>query len=377
VEIFGSEGGLKSPLFEEIARMWRFWGCEVLEGEGDVQGHQRVWKFSEFADAFVVFSLNFAFGLCYNTGKVRGISMVTYYFSDPSGAMKQVGHIQRNCWIDMVAPTEAEVKLIAESLKIPTDFITDALDTFERARIEEEEGALLIIVDFPITEGDAFETMPMGIIMVEHQIVTVCLKENPILEPFRKKQVKNFFTYKKSRFALQILQGIAVQYLRDLRLLNRKTEEAERALHESVKNKQLFDMMNIEKSLVYMLTSLKSKRMVLEKIRRQKVLRMYEEDEELLEDVIIETSQALEMAEIHSNVLGGSMDAYASIINNNMNEVMKFLTLVTIVLTVPTLVFSFYGMNVDFPPATWVQTIILSLVLAMASIWILWVRKVL
>lgn len=314
--------------------------------------------------------------------------MLNYYLSDLNRkeGFKRIEELQRNCWIDMVAPTGKEVKLITESLNIPADFITDALDTYERTRIEEEDGALLIIVDFPITtkneEEETFETMPMGIIMVEHHVVTVCLKENPILEPFRRNLVKNFFTSKKSRFALQIMQAISVQYLRDLRLLNRKTEEAERALHQSVKNKQLLDIMNIEKSLVYVLTSLKSKRMVLEKIRRQKVLKMYEEDEELLEDVIIETNQALEMAEVHSNVLGSSMDAYASIINNNMNEVMKFLTLFTIILTMPTLVFSFYGMNVDLPLVVsesyaWFWTIILSVVLGIISIWILWIRKVL
>jgi len=311
--------------------------------------------------------------------------MLNMYLSDYCGHLQAIGHVQKDCWIDMVAPTAAEIGIVSDSLNIPRDFITDALDNYERARIEREGGALLIIVDFPMMardeiNGETFETMPMGIIITEQHFITVCLHKNPILGMFIANQVKGFFTFKKSRFALQILQHIAFRYLRDLKQLNKKTEAAEKILHESVKNKHLFEMMNIEKSLVYIVTSLKSNRVVVEKIMRQKLLKMYEDDEDLLEDVIIETSQALEMAEVHSNVLSGCMDAYASIIANNMNDVMKFLTLFTILLTVPTLVFSFYGMNVELPygagPFAWVTTLALSILLGIILSWILWIKKI-
>lgn len=286
----------------------------------------------------------------------------------------------------MVSPTESEINLMAGVLNVPSDFITDALDNYERPRIEREDDSLLIIADFShVTYDDidkeVFETMPMGIIITENYITTICLKQNPILEPFLANGIKGFFTHKKTRFSLQILQQISFRYIRDLAQLSKKTQDAEKDLHESVKNKHLFQIMNIEKSLVHFITSLKSNRTVLQKILRQNLLKMYEEDEDLLEDVIIETDQAIEMAEVHSNVLSGSMDAYASIIANNMNDVMKFLTLFTIILTVPTLVFSFYGMNVSLPygagPFSWVVTIVLSLILGLFLALILWRKGIL
>ncbi|EHZ3605571.1 magnesium transporter CorA family protein, partial [Listeria monocytogenes] len=165
----------------------------------------------------------------------------------------------------------------------------------------------------------------------------------------------------KTRFALQILYMISTTFLRHLKRLNRQTDEIEKELHESMKNKQLYDLMGIEKSLVYFVTALKSNKVVLDKMMRQNIVKMYEEDQDLLEDVIIENRQGIEMAEVHSNILSGMMDAYASIISNNMNIVMKFLTSFTIILTIPTMVFSFYGMNVKLPfmntPMAWMLTL--------------------
>jgi len=306
--------------------------------------------------------------------------MLQFYLSEENSALYEVNNIQKNCWINMIHPTEGEIRQVSSKLNIPLDFIVDALDNYERSRVERDEDKVLIIVDFPIMINDeTYETIPIGMIITEHNFITVCLKESPILDGFVNNHIKSFFTFKKTRFALQILQVIASHYLRDLKTLNRRTEVAEKSLHESVQNKNLFALMNIEKSLVYFLTSLKSNKLVLDKMMRQNFLKMYEDDDDLLDDVIIEMNQAIEMAGVHSSILSGMMDVYASIISNNMNDVMKFLTLFTIILTVPTLVFSFYGMNVDLPfehtPLAWIITIVISLFLAAFLAWIFWKKK--
>ncbi|EAG9542588.1 magnesium transporter CorA family protein, partial [Listeria monocytogenes] len=192
-------------------------------------------------------------------------------------------------------------------------------------------------------------------------------------------RIKGFYTHMKTRFALQILYMISTTFLRHLKRLNRQTDEIEKELHESMKNKQLYDLMGIEKSLVYFVTALKSNKVVLDKMMRQNIVKMYEEDQDLLEDVIIENRQGIEMAEVHSNILSGMMDAYASIISNNMNIVMKFLTSFTIILTIPTMVFSFYGMNVKLPfmntPMAWMLTLGFAFGIAGALAIVFWRRK--
>ncbi len=310
--------------------------------------------------------------------------MLNCYLSEMDGTFHEVDSIEKNCWINMVHPTESEIRKVSSQLNIPLDFIIDALDNDERSRIERDEDKVLIIVDFPVVTYDefeiaTFETIPIGMIVTEHNFITVCLRESQVLNEFINKRVKNFFTFKKTRFALQILHVIATHYLRFLKQLNRKTDDIEKSLHESVKNKHLFELMNIEKSLVYFLTSLKSNKMVLDKMMRQNILRMYEDDEELLEDVIIENKQAIEMADVHSNILSGMMDAYASIISNNMNNVMKFLTSFTIILSLPTMVFSFYGMNVDLPfenvHLAWIITLAIAVVLSFVTAWVFWKKR--
>lgn len=310
--------------------------------------------------------------------------MIHYYLTDTSGTLKETNQLERQSWINMINPTHDEINSVSTELDIPLDFIVDALDNFERSRIERDEDKVLIIVDIPIVdkddmENDVFDTIPLGIIVTEHNFITVCLRSTQILDNFVQNRVKGFHTNMKTRFALQILLNTATFYLRDLRLLNKRTEETEMKLHKAINNEQLFDILNIEKSLIYILTSLKSNRIVLEKLARQKFLKIYEEDDDLLEDVIIEMNQAIEMAEVHNNVLSGVMDAYASIISNNVNDIMKFLTLITIILTVPTLVFSFYGMNVSLPyestPGAWLITLFISLVFSLFLAWFLWKRK--
>ncbi|MDM5330511.1 magnesium transporter CorA family protein [Neobacillus sp. CF12] len=310
--------------------------------------------------------------------------MLEIYKSTETKVLEQVDNISKGCWVNMYAPTEEEINKVASEANIYVDFIRDALDDEERPRIEREDGQVYIIVDYPyITHDDAgfpiYETIPIGIVLTDECIITVSLKDTPILEVFKNNKIKEFFTFKKNRFALQILAIITSYYLRYLKQINKRTNEIERELHQSMKNKELYAFLALEKSLVYFTTSLKSNKVVLDKILRFSYIKMYEEDKDLLEDVMIEKIQAIEMAETYSSILSGMMDAFASIISNNVNIVMKFLTSFTIILSFPTIVFSFYGMNVDLPfqnspHAFWIS-ITVACVLSTLTALIFWKKK--
>ena len=263
---------------------------------------------------------------------------------------------EKGNWINMISPSEDEIMDVCKNLKINEDFIRYALDYEEKARIdvEEDDNTVLFIVDVPIREreGDAliYTTMPIGIIFVrDDYLITVSIKENSIIQDLKKNNMRNIITYKKSRFLLQILYSNASMYLNLLKKINKETEIAESILKNSMKNRALLKLLNLEKSLVYFTTSLKSNEVVMEKTMRGKIIKLYEEDEDILEDSIIENKQAIEMAKIYSDILNGTMDAYASIISNNLNRVMKFLTSITIILSIPTMIASFWGMNVPVP----------------------------
>ena len=269
---------------------------------------------------------------------------------------EEIKEFQKGCWISLVNPSEAEIKRVCEGLRIEEEFIRDALDFEEKARIdkEEDDGTTLFVVDVPIIEkheeNDVHTTMPLGMIVVrDDYFITISLRKNRVIEDFYKGKIKDFQTYKKSKFLLQILYLNASYYLSYLKQINKETEIAEYILKNSMKNKELLKLLSLEKSLVYFTTSLKSNELVMEKTMRGKIIKLYEEDEEIIEDAIKENKQAIEMAKIYSDILNGTMDAYASIISNNLNGVMKFLTSITIVLAIPTMISSFWGMNVGLP----------------------------
>ena len=269
---------------------------------------------------------------------------------------EELKEFQKGCWISLVNPSEAEIKRVCEGLRIEEEFIRDALDFEEKARIdkEEDDGTTLFVVDVPIIEkheeNDVHTTMPLGMIVVrDDYFITISLRKNRVIEDFYKGKIKDFQTYKKSKFLLQILYLNASYYLSYLKQINKETEIAEYILKNSMKNKELLKLLSLEKSLVYFTTSLKSNELVMEKTMRGKIIKLYEEDEEIIEDAIKENKQAIEMAKIYSDILNGTMDAYASIISNNLNGVMKFLTSITIVLAIPTMISSFWGMNVGLP----------------------------
>lgn len=263
--------------------------------------------------------------------------------------------ISDGVWVNMTSPNENEINEISQCLGMDIDFIKSALDEEERSRIEtdDDNGQVLILVDTPFigSEMDSmiYETMPIGIILTDLCIVTVCLKESLILEPFLKNTVKTFYTFKKSRFILQMLYKNAELYLQFLKQIDKQSSSIESELHKSMKNKELIQLLTLEKSLVYFSTSLKANEIVMEKLLRHVFIRKYPDDTELLEDTIIENKQAIEMAKIYSDILSGTMDAFASVISNNLNIVMKVLTSITIVMAIPTIIASFFGMNVPVP----------------------------
>lgn len=288
------------------------------------------------------------------------------YYKTVAGTVTELLQPEAGCWISVTAPDENEIRLLTESFELDAGFVRSALDEEESSRIETEEDQTLIIVDYAVSEKDEsqnamlYSTLPMGIILTEDHVVTISLKENTILSEMSGGVIRNVQTHLKTRFVLMILLRIATKFLQSLKQIDKISNLTERRLHRSMKNKELIQLLDLEKSLVYFSTSLKSNEVTLEKILRGRVIRLYEEDQDLLEDVLIEIKQAIEMADIYSNILSGTMDAFASIISNNLNIVMKRLTIITILMSVPTIVFSYYGMNVtNLPfPNSWFPLLI-------------------
>ena len=308
--------------------------------------------------------------------------MIKIYDTDvETNKTVEIDEIKKGCWINLVSPTDAEIKKVCKSVKIEEDFIRYSLDYEEKARIdiEDEDNTILFIIDVPILDKENNETIhttiPLGVIVVrDDYFITVSLKQTRVISDLKQNSI---VTYKKSRSILQIFYKNSELFLRELKKINKEKEVAEKELNTSMRNKELLKMLNIEKSLVYFTTSLKSKELVMEKTMKGRIIKLYEEDEDILEDAIIENKQAIEMAKTYSDILSGTMDTYASIISNNLNIVMKFLTLVTIVLAIPTLLFSMWGMNVELPfqhnPYGFLWILGITIVITLIVIW--WFKK--
>ena len=268
-----------------------------------------------------------------------------------------IENMEKGCWIDVVAPTTEELDVITEATHISRDFLTAALDREEKARTEIDEEQLLVVIDIPFFRSNKdYDTMPLGIIVTKDVIVTVCLESNAVTSGFNAKTYKMFSTFKKTRFLFQILYKSATLYLKYIRNIIRRTDDLEAHLRQAMENSKLFSMLDLQKSLTYFTTSLRSNYMVTEKLLRlrttaqtQQLIKMYEEDEDLLDDVIVEYKQAIEMVEMYSHILQSMMEVFASIISNNLNLVMRFLASVTIILAIPTFISGLWGMNVPVP----------------------------
>jgi len=303
--------------------------------------------------------------------------MITYLKNTETG-LTELDAPSQGCWIRMQDPTQKEICEIAD-LGIPQDFITPALDIDERSRTEREDnGVILIVLRVPFFQGVKmdvpFTTHPLVIILVDQFLITVSKWSCDMLDDFASGRMKGFSTSKRNRFLLRLLFANANKYLRHLREINRTVEGLEDQLQLSMRNKEVLELLKYQKSLVYFTTALKGNEFMLERLQRTQLFKMYPDDEDLLEDVMTENQQAIEMVNISSSILSSMMDAFASIISNNLNVVMKFLASITIVMSIPTIVTSFFGMNVSLPfqeePLAAVFVIVIFVLISVGVIWV-------
>lgn len=277
--------------------------------------------------------------------------MINFYTTDKNGKCKEIKKLESNCWIDIINPTIDELKKISKKTNTDLDLLTKLLDDEELPRIEIEDNSKLIIIDTPYVTDSKYKhkynTDPLGIIINDNgYFITVSLKKQKLLADFKNNVIKNFDVKKKTKFVIQILLRVAGIYQKELSAINNYINQKEKVLSKTTDNKELLNLLNIEKTLVYFSTSLKANDIVLEKLSKGNIIKLYEEDSDLLEDAIIENKQSIEMASIYREILTSMTDTYASIISNNLNDVMKFLAGITIVISVPTMISSFIGMNV-------------------------------
>ena len=264
---------------------------------------------------------------------------------------------EKGSWIHVVNPDSEDLQLVSMVTEIPTDVLKTALDTEERSHVEIEDNYIFVVINIPIIlETDSYDTLPLGIFITPDFIITLCIQETEVMRAFTENKYPLFYTFKKTRFLFQILYRSATLFLRYLMQINRRTDDIEEILRHSMRNKEFFLLLELQKSLTYFTSALRSNGIVMERLMRLRrntslhhLIKMYEEDKDLLEDVIIENKQAIEMVEMYSNILMNMSDTFASIISNNLNLVMKFLASITIMLAVPTIIFSLWGINVSVP----------------------------
>lgn len=261
--------------------------------------------------------------------------------------IEELEEITQDSWIDLTNPTEKEIDTVVEKTKIDRELILKMMDEDELPRIEQSGNGTLVVIDTPCIENNLYMTNPLGIIITENNyVITIAPKKIPVLNEFRKNEIKNFRTAKKIRFLIQILLKTASMYLKILRKIDKEIEEKEKKLKINTTNEDLIDLLSTEKTLVYFITSLKANDLVLEKLNKETVFKLYENDLDLLEDAVIENKQAIEMSSIYKDILSSISNTYATVVSNNLNVAMKFLAGFTIVISVPTMISSFLGMNI-------------------------------
>ena len=290
----------------------------------------------------------------------------------------------RDHWIHMANPTDKEIEFIAKTVGVNEDMIKAALDAAERARVEKDDdtGAVLVVTDIPFTEEDethyTYTTLPFGFISVGETMITVCLEETSLIDDMLSARfIRDLNLHKRTRFLIQLQYTISKKFLHYLKQIDRASQRVQNELEKSMKNSELIEMLDLEKSLVYFSTSLRSNSVVLDKL--PKLTKFYDEDEDLWEDVIIENKQAIEMSNIYRDILSGTMDAYASIISNNLNVVMKVLTSLTLLVAIPSMIGAFWGMNtgVPFEGESWGFWVVIgiSVVVCLIAGILLWKKK--
>lgn len=312
--------------------------------------------------------------------------MIAYYIKEDR-ELKRLEEPVAGCWVNISPPfSHEELEEVAQTFDFPLDFLTDSLDIDERSRYEREDDVRLIVVNTPVLNKNVAEgieaiyiTVPIGIILTLDAMITITPQSNPVLDLFLQMKVKNFDPSNEQLFVLQIFEQNVYRFLNSLKNLNHERNLIEKELSDSSRNKELKQLLRIEKSLVYFVNTLSTNELLKMKMKRSDFLRIREDEEltDLFEDIIIDNSQALEMSNIYTNILNGTMEAYASIISNNLNGVIQRLTTITIILMVPTLVASFYGMNVPLPgehsKSSIYIIIVISIVVSLLLVW--WFRS--
>jgi magnesium transporter len=297
------------------------------------------------------------------------------------GGYLQIAEIEDKCWINVTQPIQEEIKKLSSEFKLPEDIIRDILDADERPRVEVDDDYTLIIMRIPVkntNNGVPFQTVPLGIFLAKNFTLTLCIQDNEILpmeEPASYKEGYSQVT-DEINFILRLSLRSGKIYLKYLKEVNRMTAAIEQDLEKSIKNRELNQLLRMEKCLVYFITSIKANEIILAKLRNLKKITT-EINEDLLEDAMIENKQALEMAQIYSDIQSGMMDAFASVISNNLNVVMKQLTLISIILMIPTLIASIFGMNVPnyLENSMWAMPSIIVFSLVLSIIGVLSFRK--
>ena len=311
--------------------------------------------------------------------------MITCYMTDINGALVTVDTPEAGAWINVVSPTPEESAWLEREIGVLPEFVRSALDEEETSRIDYDDDVnqALIIVDYPCAEDAEdmqdpamlqYTTMPISFFSLpaKNLVVTLSLQDNPIVTDMAAGRVRGLNTRLRTRFLLQMLLRVSQSYLIALRRIDALSTKTEQRLYGSMRNEELLQMLSLEKSLVYFSTSLKSAEVTLNKIMHGHLITLYEDDQDLMDDVMIEVHQAQEMCNIYSNILS----AYASVISNNLNIVMKVLTVITIVMAIPNMIFGFWGMNVDLPFAasplfnTWVFPLVLAVVLCLVCAYV-------
>ena len=275
------------------------------------------------------------------------------YYKTVGKITTEIPDYEKGCWISVIEPNNNENNYICDKFDIYKNDFHSALDREERSRLEIEDEYSMILIDVPIDESDDsihYTTVPLGIFLMKETIITVCSMNSDIIEDFISSKIRDFDTSKKTRFLFQIFKQNALYYLKYLRQIDKRTSEIEKNIYNSVQNKELIQLLNLEKSLVYFSTSLKSNEIIINKVIRSKYIEKFEDDEDFLEEVIIENKQALEMATIYGDILSRVMDAFSSIISNNQNRVMSILTIATLAMSVMTIISGLFGMNLEGIP---------------------------
>ena len=305
-------------------------------------------------------------------------------FKTIDNKLTKLDDFEDGSWINIINPTAEEIDEIERRFNIEHSYLISAIDIEERSRIEvNDKNQTLIIADIPVIEKEEdkelYNTIPLSIIVLPTCIITICMEKNAVIDDFIDNRVKGFFTNYRNRFVLQLLYRGSYTFVRYLRHIDKITEKVEKQLYKSMENDELLDLLALQKGLVYFSNSLKSNELVLEKMLKLDYLKQYPDDMDLLEDVIIENKQAMEMTSVFRGILSTTMETVASVISNNVNNVMKFLTSITILITIPTLITSFYGMNTYLPlagtPYSYLIIIGISILACIFPIYFLYKRK--